>query len=141
VSVHQRRIAVPGEAGQLARLTQGLRQFWSEAGLPDAEAHRFELALEEIFMNVVMHGAQGGSVRQVELSLLLADGALTMTLEDDGPEFDPLSLPPADTGAGLAERTIGGLGVHLVRQIMDVVSYRRAGLGNRLSVRKRIETR
>jgi anti-sigma regulatory factor (Ser/Thr protein kinase) len=50
-----------------------------------------------------------------------------MTIEDDGPRFDPLSLPPPDVTAGLAERPVGGLGLFLVRQLMDVVSYDRVG--------------
>jgi serine/threonine-protein kinase RsbW len=137
--VNERRTCVPGNAAQLPGLRQFLQEFWSAAGLPPAQAHGFELALEEIFMNVVMHGSRPGTAPQIEISLVFADGGVVMTLEDDGPEFDPLSLPQPDVEASLGDRRVGGLGVFLVRQMMDVVSYHRVGVRNRLRMSKRIE--
>jgi len=136
--VNERRVLVPGEAAQLPALTRFLREFWSAAGLPAAEALCFELALEELFTNVVRHGAPGGPPPAVELSLALAGPRLTMTLADDGPAFDPLALPQPDVGAALEDRPVGGLGVFLVRQMMDTVSYRRAGPRNELCLTKRV---
>lgn len=134
----ERRTIVPSAAAQLPALNQFLQEFWSAFGLPAAEAFAFELALEEVFMNVVMHGSPAGPAPQVEVSLALVDGGLTLTVEDDGPPFDPLALPPPDVAASLDERRIGGLGVHLVRQMMDAVSYSRAGARNRLSMTKHL---
>jgi anti-sigma regulatory factor (Ser/Thr protein kinase) len=120
-------------------LTQFLQEFWSAACLPPAQAMSFELALEEIFMNVVMHGSPPGALPRVEVSLVLADGGVTMTIEDSGPDFDPLTLPQPDLEANLGDRPIGGLGVFLVRQMMDAVSYHRIGSRNRLRMSKHIE--
>jgi anti-sigma regulatory factor (Ser/Thr protein kinase) len=138
VSVKERHAAVPSEAAQLPVLTRFLQEFWSAARLPAAEAFPFELALEEVFINVVMHGAPAGTSPWVEVSLVLAEDGLTMTIEDTGPLFDPLSLPPPDITASLTERPIGGLGVFLVRQLMDTISYDRVGVRNRLRMTKRI---
>ena len=136
--MNERRLAVTGQAAQLPVLTHFLQQFWSTAGLPAAGLNGFELALEEIFMNVVMHASHGGSMPQVEVSLALADDGVTMAVEDNGPAFDPLSLPAPDVAANLGARPIGGLGVFLVRRLMDAVSYQRVGACNRLSMSKRI---
>jgi serine/threonine-protein kinase RsbW len=136
--VNARRTTVPSEAAQLPVLTRFLQEFWSAADLPPAEALPFELALEEIFMNVVMHGSPAGSVPRVDVSLALADGGLTLTVEDDGPPFDPLSLPAPDTTAGLEERKVGGFGVFFVRQMMDAVSYQRVGARNQLTMAKQL---
>jgi anti-sigma regulatory factor (Ser/Thr protein kinase) len=130
--------SVTGESAQLAVLTQFLQEFWSAADLPAAETVTFELALEEIFMNVVMHGSPGGRVPRVEVSLALRDGCLTLMIEDDGPSFDPLSLTAPDVTASLEERRVGGLGVYLVRQMMDAVSYQRLGGRNQLRMTKRV---
>jgi anti-sigma regulatory factor (Ser/Thr protein kinase) len=138
--VNERRTAVPSDAAQLPVLMRFLQEFWSAACLPPAQAMSFELALEEIFTNVVMHASRCGSVPRVELSLVLADGGVTMTVEDNGPEFDPLTLPQPDVQASLGDRPIGGLGVFLVRQMMDAVSYHRVGTRNRLRISKHIET-
>jgi anti-sigma regulatory factor (Ser/Thr protein kinase) len=124
---------VPADAAQLTVLTQFLRDFWSAADLVPAQRTTFELALEEVFMNIVIHGAPG---TWVHVSLTPAADGVTMTVEDDGPPFDPLSLPPPDVGAGLDERPIGGLGVFLVRQMMDTISYQRVGARNQLSMTK-----
>ena len=140
MSVKERHAAVPSDAAQLPVLTRFLQEFWSAAQLPAAEALPFELALEEVFINVVMHGAPAGTSPWVEVSLVLAEDGLTMTIEDSGPLFDPLSLPPPDITASLTERPIGGLGVFLVRQLMDTIGYERVGMRNRLRMTKRIST-
>lgn len=130
------RLAVPNEAAQLPVLTAFLKEFWSAAALPADGSLPFELALEEVFMNIVMHGTRPDKVPRVQVSLAVATDGLTMTVEDDGPTFDPLSLPAPDITLGLAERPVGGLGVFLVRQTMDAVSYQRVGMRNRLSMTK-----
>ena len=135
----ERRTGVPGDAAQLAVLTQFLHDFWSAADLEPTQVLTFELALEEIFMNIVMHGSQPGSTPLVEVSLHRAAEWITMTVEDDGPEFDPLSLPPPDVTASLAERRVGGLGVFLVRKVMDTVSYARIAGRNQLRMSKRLD--
>jgi anti-sigma regulatory factor (Ser/Thr protein kinase) len=136
VSVKERRTKVPGEAAQLSVLSGFLCEFWSAAELAQAQRAPFELALEEVFVNIVMHGARPGTVPCVEVSLARAEDGVTMTFEDDGPEFDPLSMPAPDVNAGLGERPVGGLGIFLVRRMMDAVSYQRVGVRNRLSMTK-----
>jgi serine/threonine-protein kinase RsbW len=131
-----RRTTVRGEAAQLPVLTRWLQEFWAAADLPAAAAMPFELALEEVFMNVVTHGRRPGEVAEVEVALELSPAGLTMTVEDDGPPFDPLSLPSPDVEASLTARPVGGLGVFLVRQMMDVVRYSRVGPRNRLTMSK-----
>jgi serine/threonine-protein kinase RsbW len=135
---NERCLVVPNEAAQLAVLTAFLKEFWSAAALPAEGSLPFELALEEVFMNVVMHGAPAGTAR-VEVSLHLDGESLGMTIADDGPAFDPLSLPTPDVTAGLYERRIGGQGVHLVRQMMDSVGYRRDGIRNILTMAREID--
>jgi serine/threonine-protein kinase RsbW len=139
--VTTRRTAVPADPAQLSVLTEFLREFGSAAALAPAQVGTFELALEEIFMNIVMHGSEPGITPRVEVSLNLGPDAVTMTVEDDGPQFDPLSLPPPDVTASLAERKVGGLGVFLVRNIMDNVTYARTAGRNQLRISKRLADR
>ena len=136
-----RRAAVPADAAQLTVLTGFLQEFAMAVALDAAQVSTFELALEEIFMNIVMHGSRPGLAPRVEVSLHRDAESVTMTVEDDGPEFDPLSLPPPDVTASLADRRVGGLGVHLVRNLMDTVSYARVGGCNQLCVSRRGQPR
>jgi serine/threonine-protein kinase RsbW len=131
------RMVVPSETAQLPALTRFLQEFWAAAALPAESAQAFEVALEESFVNIAMHGAPAGRAR-VEVSLHLAGGQLALTVEDDGPAFDPLSVAPPNVHARLEERPVGGQGIHLVRQMMDQVSYRRVGKRNQLRMSKRI---
>ena len=63
----------------------------------------------------------------------------TLVLRDDAPPFDPLSLAAPDLAAGLDERSMGGLGIHLVRELVDEVSYRRVDGRNELTLSKHID--
>jgi serine/threonine-protein kinase RsbW len=132
------RASVPGEAGQLQVLNEFLGEFWSRAALSEALRFPFELALEEVFMNVVMHGTPSGTTFTVDVRLACAGGLVTLVVEDPGPEFDPLSREGPDVGAAIEDRPIGGLGIHLVRELMDQVAYRRADGRNQLTMTKAI---
>jgi serine/threonine-protein kinase RsbW len=134
--VNERHTAVPSDAAQLSALLTFLQNFWSGLNLPTAEALAFELALEEVFMNVVMHGSHADRAPLVKVSMSLVDGGVMLTVEDDGPPFDPLSLPAPDLTASLEARRVGGLGVFLVRQVMDSVRYERRDTTNRLQMTK-----
>ena len=134
----ERRTAVPGNGAQLPVLTRFLQEFWSAEKLPPAQALAFELALEEVFMNVVMHGLPAGAAR-IEVLLVLVGNSLTMTVQDDGPPFNPLSVPAPDVTADLDQRAVGGQGVFLMRSMMDTVSYQRVGAQNQLTMTKHIE--
>jgi anti-anti-sigma factor len=131
-------IAVTAEAAQLPRLMHFLQDFWAAARVPLPGALPFELALEEVFMNVVMHGTGPGGTTPVEVRLNVTDAGLVMTIEDGGRAFDPLTLPAPDVTAELHQRPVGGQGVHLVRRLMDTVSYQRLGMRNQLKLTKRL---
>ena len=114
---------LPGEEGRLPDAVAFLQDFWGRESLPEGLLFPFELALEEVFVNVAMHGARDDRPSTVWITLARCDGNVELTLSDDGPAFDPLSLPTPDLNAPLEERDVGGLGVHLVREMMDGVSY------------------
>lgn len=122
---------------ELPALVEFLQRVWRDWALPAAAAFPFELALDEVFMNVVMHGTTpDGSPREVSVLLRHAGSAVTMVMEDDGPAFDPLTLDAPDIDAPIEERELGGLGVFLVRELMDELSYAYTGTHNQLTMRK-----
>lgn len=131
-------IVVPAEAAELGRLFGFLNGFWEAHDLPFADSMRFELSLEEVFINVVTHGVEGVApppghdAHPVTVSLALAGDRLEMVVEDHGMAFDPLGRDEVDTDAPMEERGIGGLGIHLVKTLMQDVRYERTGDRNRL---------
>ncbi len=74
--------------------------------------------------NVCRHAYREGP-GEVRLRLRTEEGALVVEVEDDGPPFDPLSRPDPDVGAPLAERPIGGLGILMIKRLVDDVAWRR----------------
>jgi anti-sigma regulatory factor (Ser/Thr protein kinase) len=92
--------------------------------------------LEEIVTNVICHGCCDGSHASIEVELALQPDELVMTVEDSATPFDPLQAPAPDLEAALEDRPIGGLGVHLVRKLMDRVTYERRDGKNRLVMSK-----
>ena len=133
----ERSIQTTATVEHLPALVEFLQSAWQEGALPDAAAFPFELALDEVFMNVVMHGTTpDGPPREVSVSLHHEGSAVTMVMADDGPPFDPLTLAAPDIDAPIEERELGGLGVFLVRELMDEVSYAHTGTHNELTMRK-----
>ena len=86
---------------------------------------RVQLAIEEVVLNVMDYGYDEG-VHEFELILTSEADTLIIEVVDDGRPFDPLNdVPKPDLEATVEERKVGGLGIHLVRTMMDQVNYRR----------------
>ena len=94
------------------------------------------LALEEAVTNVILYAYPEGTEGEVFVDAAAADTAITFTITDGGKPFDPTSREEVDINAPLEERPVGGLGIHLVRRIMDDVRYERRGERNVLILTK-----
>ena len=118
---------------ELARLQETLESVCAQRGVPGDAQIEVATALEEVVVNSFKHG----HASEVSVAIQLDGGELVLELRDDAPAFNPLDVPPPDLGAPLAERPIGGLGVHLVKNLTDAQDYRREGGKNVLVLRKR----
>jgi serine/threonine-protein kinase RsbW len=122
---------LPATHAELPGLIEAIESWAEEAGLPANHAAPLMIALDEILSNIVKYGGDTLSIA-VE-----ADGkAYSVTITDDGPAFDPLARPEPDVSLDVDEREIGGLGIHLVRKMMDDVGYSHENGRNRLTFRK-----
>jgi serine/threonine-protein kinase RsbW len=95
------------------------------------------LAVEEAIANIIIHGYQGRP-GEVEIELEQQEGAVIVRLRDQAPPFDPTTVPPPDLSLPLEQQSADGRGVFLIRQVMDLVSYRLTPEGeNELTLIKR----
>ncbi len=103
-----------------------------------AKVLQIEMATEEALVNVInyAYGQKGGRV--ILDANLSKEGWLTLVLKDFGPPFNPLSVEKPDLNLSLEERKIGGLGVLMMRQLMDGIEYQREPGQNVLTLRKKI---
>ena len=113
---------------------------WAQkAGFDERALYEIQLAVDEACANVVDHAYQGADPGDIEVSCCLDDQILTVQVRDWGTGFDLTSVADPDLDAPLEERILGGLGLFLVRQVMDDVQFRSdPELGNELMMSKRL---
>src|SRR5207244_2214693 len=109
---------------ELKQLLRDLCAFCAEQRVPDDVLNPMRLALEEVVTNVIHHGCKPDQKHTIDVRLAWEGGEFTAVVADDGRPFDPLSHPDPDTDLPVEERPIGGLGVHMVRRLMDGLEYR-----------------
>lgn len=134
----QAAIALKNDLSELERLAEGLQAFVAANGLSDKTLFAVNLALEELVTNTISYGFTDDRPHVIDISLRLDGDDLHVRVEDDAVAFNPLENAAPDLGAPLEDRPIGGLGVHLVRTLMDGVHYAREGARNIVSMRKRV---
>ena len=94
-------------------------------GVPAGARRAVSVALDELLANELSHGMAGRPSREVMLGLTVDRACVTVTLSGDGAPFDPFAQAAPDTTLRVEERPVGGLGLHLVRELMDEVRYER----------------
>jgi anti-sigma regulatory factor (Ser/Thr protein kinase) len=135
---HEITLELLADMPSLERADKALDDFASAMAWPEQSLFQVRLVLEEILMNVISHGSDGKSVPDVRLHMAQQEDLLSMEIADNGIAFDPLQVAPPDLDADIEDRAIGGLGVFLVREMMDSVSYRRVDDWNLLAVTKSV---
>ena len=107
-------------------------------GFTDKDVYNIQLATDEAASNIIEHAYEKISDGVLELSCGVKDNVIKIILIDHGESFDPSEIPLPDLKADLSDRKIGGLGIFLMRKLMDEVSYEvKAGKGNVLTMTKR----
>jgi anti-sigma regulatory factor (Ser/Thr protein kinase) len=129
-------LRLSNQLAELERASRWLEEFGRREGLPPRMIFEVNLALDEILTNVISYGYEPGETHGIVVELTLLPQTLRVEVEDDGRPFNPIDVPEPDFDKPVAERPIGGLGVHLVRQVMDKVEYRRVEGRNRLTMTK-----
>ncbi|HEY5611470.1 MAG TPA: ATP-binding protein [Thermoanaerobaculia bacterium] len=111
--------------------------FFTNHALEAGVRYPVELALEEIFTNLVKYNAS--SSRPIEIALDLSNGEVTVTLTDNENEpFDITAMPELDVALPIEQRLPGGLGVHLVRKMMDRVEFKHLDGESTITLAKRL---
>ena len=108
---------------ELDKLEPFLSHFFEQKSIDMSLLPQLDLALEEAVTNVIMYAYPEGEKGTAELTLDVVDGHIHATLSDSGVPFDPLQRPDVDLDVSLEERAIGGLGIHLIKEIMSEVGY------------------
>ena len=107
--------------------------------LPHKCLFEINLGLDELFTNIISYGFEDESEHQIKFSLLKEKETLVVQVEDDGKPFNPLDATDPEIPRDLDSLDIGGLGIHLIKNMMDDIDYQRAEGKNRLICKKIVD--
>lgn len=115
----QDTVTVPSTPDGVGRALDFLEATLAAGKIPELMHAPVHLAVDEALQNIISYSGAAAITLMIEA----ADAYVAVTIADDGEPFDPLTAPAPDVTAGLDEREVGGLGIYLIRQSMDEVSY------------------
>jgi serine/threonine-protein kinase RsbW len=121
---------------EIGRFADVVERFLPARGVPEAIVFRINMAIDELLTNVITYGYGDDERHLIQVGIAVRDGVVDVLIEDDGREFDPLCRASVDTTSAIEERQIGGLGIHLVKEMLERVDYRRADGRNRIALRQ-----
>jgi serine/threonine-protein kinase RsbW/sigma-B regulation protein RsbU (phosphoserine phosphatase) len=134
-------LRLANDLAALAELADRVERFGAEQRLSANVVNALNVVLDEAVSNAINHGYAAGARGEIAVRLRREPDGVTVEVVDDGRPFDPLQAPPPDLTLPLEQRPIGGLGVHLIRNLMDEVSYARIGGRNVLKMAKHLGSR
>ena len=130
--------ALKNDLTELDALCEHLSAFCQSCGVSKRQTFEINLALDELFTNIISHGFKDGDEHHVHINCVNEYGVLKITIEDDGIPFNPTDAPHPNLKCAFKDREIGGLGIHLIRSYMDCIEYSRQKGKNVLTLTKSI---
>ena len=133
-----RRLVLPNDIETIPQLNEFIDLVAEEVGLDMSLTMSLNLAMEEAVVNVMDYAYPDSQKGNVDIEVTADQEWMTFVITDTGIAFDPTTKEDADTTLSAEERPIGGLGIFLVRQLMDDINYKREGNKNVLTLRKKL---
>jgi anti-sigma regulatory factor (Ser/Thr protein kinase) len=129
-------IAVQNQYPEIERVKGLFFRFSEQHGIPDPVKRAFILAFDELLNNIISYGFPKIEDRSIAITVRLGKTTVRADIVDSGVPFNILETPLPNIEAELPDRPTGGLGIFLVRQVMDEIQYRREGDCNRTTLIK-----
>ena len=124
---------------ELDALCQNLEKFGQSMGLSKKCVFEANLALDELFTNIISYGFDDKNEHTISITIALQNDELVVNIEDDGIPFNPTNAETPDLECTIEECRIGGLGIHLAKNLMNEVCYQRCKDKNILTLKKKIK--
>jgi anti-sigma regulatory factor (Ser/Thr protein kinase) len=134
----EKSIVLANDISEISRLNMFIEEIADEFSLAPDVTFNLNLVLEEAVVNIINYAYPKEEHEKIYLSARLHNGSIVLVLTDTGKEFDPTMAPEADITLSADERKIGGLGIFLIRQIMNEVKYERIEGKNILTLEKKL---
>ena len=135
---HNYSFELKNDLSELENLCQHLNKFGQDAGLSEACITDINICLDELFTNIVNYGFEDKLEHMTRFTINLDNKVLTLIIEDEGIAFNPLEKEDPEIPDDLKDVRIGGLGIHIVRKLMDDIRYERKHGRNKLTMKKNV---
>ena len=135
----KKEIKIKNQVGELEKVNAFIEEIGEELQLDMELLMNLNLVMEEMVSNVIFYAYPEGKTADIELTAECTGHTLTFVLSDKGREFDPTMKEDIDTETDPADRDLGGLGIYIVKNIMNEVTYQRLEGKNLLTMRKDLE--
>lgn len=135
----KKKLILKNEISEISKLATFIDEVGEEMNLSPELIFNLNLVLEEAVSNVILYAYPKEEHQEISLSVQKKGNSIILILTDSGMEFDPTLIPDADITLSAEERQIGGLGIFLIRQIMNKVEYQRINGQNVLRLEKNLD--
>ncbi|NBR62811.1 MAG: ATP-binding protein [Verrucomicrobia bacterium] len=136
MKVKEVRITVKNRIEDLLRVNSVFESFATQHEIGGRFRYHLQVSIEEILTNIIKYGFDEAGIHPIHVTFRRADELIELEFEDRGREFNPLEVEQPDLESPIENRQLGGLGIHLVKQMVDEASYRREGDRNILLLKK-----
>jgi sigma-B regulation protein RsbU (phosphoserine phosphatase) len=131
------KLTIVNKVSEISKLNAFVKSATAALNMEEGLAHQIKLAVEEAVTNVIDYAYPNGTEGNIDITIEADESRIRFILSDSGAEFDPTGVSKADTTLTVDERPIGGLGVFLVRNLMDSINYERSEGKNVLRIEKK----
>ncbi|MEE9216535.1 MAG: ATP-binding protein, partial [Anaerolineales bacterium] len=135
----QFEMIIVNEISEIDRFQSQFAEFAAEQGIPATTMQKVQVVFEDLLANIIFYAYDDEAEHEIEISMNSNGEQLKITVVDDGLPFNPLEAEKPDTTLDLQDREIGGLGIYLVLNLMEEVTYERRGERNVITLTKKID--
>lgn len=132
----KKHLTLKNDLNEIIKIRSFIDSLFNNGLIDEGNNIKLNLVVEEMFTNIVNYGFKDSLSHDIDVIIDFDNGYFTATLIDDGIDFDPLKHQVQDLDAPIEERRIGGLGIHLMKNIMDEYFYKRENDKNILIIKK-----
>lgn len=137
----EKKLIIINQINEIEKLEPFMEELLLEEIIPLKLRFNLNLILEEILTNIIFYGYEDSNEHLINITVLSENNELKIIIQDDGIPFNPLETPEPDLDKPLEEREIGGMGIHLVKNLSDSIDYSRDNCNNVLSIKMRVSSK
>lgn len=135
----KQRLVIENDLTEIAGVIAAFEGFAQACAVPPDTAARFNVIFDELLSNIIRYGYPDQERHEIGICMQRQGERLSVTITDDGIPFDPLSTAPPNTELPVREREVGGLGIHLVRNLVHDAHYRREDGRNIITLMQKLD--